>query len=172
MQASIPSGQRLYWEDFPAGLELDCGSRSVGRDEIVAFACEFDPQPFHLDDEAGSASLFGGLSASGWHTCAMCMRMMCDSYVLRSSSLGSPGLDELRWLRPVRPGDVLQLRMTVLDARLMRSRPGVGLVRSRWDLRNQHGEPVLQMTGWSMFGTRQAAQSAAPSQVAAQARQP
>ena len=154
MQATIEAPRRLYWEDFPAGQVVDCGTHQVGRDEIVAFATDFDPQPFHLDDEAGEASLFGGLSASGWHTCAMCMRMMCDSYLLRSSSLGSPGLDEVRWLKPVRPGDTLHLRMTVLEARLMRSRPGVGLVRCAWELHNQHDEQVLRMVGWAMFGLR------------------
>lgn len=154
MHTTIESEDRLYWEDFPAGKVVDCGSREVGRDEIVAFASEFDPQPFHLDERAGEASLFGGLSASGWHTCALCMRMMCDSYLLRSSSLGSPGLDEVRWLKPVRPGDTLRLHMTVLEARGMRSRPDVGLVRCTWELANQHGEPVLRMTGWGMFGKR------------------
>lgn len=154
MNATIASDDRLYWEDFPVGQVVDCGTRQVRRDEIVAFAAQFDPQPFHLDEQAGEASLFGGLSASGWHTCALCMRMMCDSYLLRSSSLGSPGLDEVRWLKPVRPGDTLHLRMTVLEARTMQSRPGVGLVRCAWDLRNQHEQDVLRMTGWAMFGRR------------------
>ncbi len=144
----------LYWEDFPAGKVLDCGSRTLQAEEIVEFARQFDPQPFHLDPGAAERSLFGGLSASGWHTCALSMRMMCDAYLLRSSSLGSPGIDELRWLKPVRPGDTLHLSMTVLEARTMRSREGVGLVRSRWEARNQHGEAVLSMVGWGMFGRR------------------
>ncbi len=154
MSATIPPQGKLYWEDFPVGCVIDCGTHRMQRDEIVAFAAEFDPQPFHLDERAGEASLFGGLSASGWHTCSLCMRMMCDAYLLRSSSLGSPGMDELRWLKPVRPGDTLSLRMTITESRVMRSRPGVGLVRCLWELRNQHADDVLRMTGWAMMGMR------------------
>ncbi len=152
---SLPS--RLHWEDFPVGLVIECGSRTVQREEILAFARDFDPQPFHVDEAAARESLFGGLSASGWHTCALTMRLMCDAYLLRSSSLGSPGLDEVRWLRPVHPGDTLHVRMTVLEARLMRSRPGVGLVRSQWESLDQDGQAVLRMIGWGMFACRQAA---------------
>ena len=147
-------GALLHWEDFPAGLVMDFGGTPVQRDAVLAFAAAFDPQPFHLDEEAARGSLFGGLCASGWHTCAMTMRMMCDGYLLRSASLGSPGIDQLRWLEPVRPGDTLQVRMTVLQARPMSSRPDVGLVRSTWDVRNQHGRSVMTMEGWGMFRRR------------------
>ncbi|MDP1647189.1 MAG: MaoC family dehydratase [Rubrivivax sp.] len=145
---------RYYWEDFPAGHRMDFGGMPVSREAVIEFARQFDPQPFHLDDEAASATLFGRLSASGWHTCAMAMRMMCDAYLLESASLGSPGIDSLRWLKPVFPGDVLRVRMEVLEARPMASKPHVGLVRSRWEVRNQDDEPVLTMEGWGMLGRR------------------
>jgi acyl dehydratase len=118
---------RYYWEDFPPGSVREFGGMTVERDAVIAFASAFDPQPFHLDDAAAEASLFGRLSASGWHTCAMTMRMMCDAYLLDAASLGSPGIDSLRWLKPVFPGDTLRVRMTVLQARPMASRPTVGL---------------------------------------------
>ena len=145
---------RYCWEDFPVGQTMDFEGRPVSREAVIAFASQFDPQAFHLDDEAGAASVFGGLCASGWHTCAMAMRIMCDGYLLESSSQGSPGIDNLRWLKPVFPGDTLRLRMEVLEARVMNSKPHIGLVRSRWTLRNQHEEPVLTMEGWGMFGRR------------------
>lgn len=146
---------RLYWEDFPVGSVREFGAMRVTREAILAFAQQFDPQPFHLDDEAAKASLFGALSASGWHTCAMAMRMMCDAYLLESSSLGSPGIEQLKWLKPVFAGDTLSERFTVLEARVMASRPGVGLVRSHWEVLNQHRDVVLTMEGWGMFGLRE-----------------
>ena len=135
---------------------MDFGALPVSRDAVLAFAQQFDPQPFHLDEEAAKGSLFGGLCASGWHTCAMAMRMMCDAYLLDTASLGSPGIDALRWLKPVFPGDTLRVHMEVQEARPMNSRPGVGLVRSAWTVFNQHGEPVLSMEGWGMFRRRPA----------------
>lgn len=141
----------LYWEDFPAGNVRDCGSTTVSREAILDFARQFDPQPFHVDEQAAKNSLFGGLAASGWHTCGIAMRLMCDAYLLRTTSQGSPGIDELRWLKPVRPGDTLRLRMTVLDARPMRSKPHLGLVQSHWELFNQHDDCVLSMKGWGIF---------------------
>ena len=152
-----PKTCRYYWEDFPAGHVADFGGMPVTREAVIEFARQFDPQPFHLDEDAARGTLFGALSASGWHTCAMAMRMMCDAYLLESASLGSPGIDQLRWLRPVHPGDVLRVRMEVLEARPMASKPQVGLVRSRWEVRNQHETPVLTMEGWGMFGRRPAA---------------
>ncbi|HMO47674.1 MAG TPA: MaoC family dehydratase [Rubrivivax sp.] len=145
---------RRYWEDFAVGSVHESGAMPVTREATLAFAREFDPQPFHLDDEAAAASLFGRLAASGWHTGAMAMRMMCDGYLLESASLGSPGIDQLRWLKPVFPGDTLSLRMTVLAARPMASRPGVGLVQSRWEVFNQQRETVLTMEGWNMYRMR------------------
>jgi acyl dehydratase len=142
------------WEDFAVGSVREFGATTVTRDAIVAFARDFDPQPFHLDDDAARGSLFGGLCASGWHTAAMAMRLMCDDYLNRSASLGSPGIDNLRWTRPVYPGDTLGVRMTVLEARPMASKPDVGLMRSRWEVFNQHGEPVMHMEGWGMMRRR------------------
>ena len=145
---------RYYWEDFTEGAEFSFGGASPTREEIIAFASAYDPQPFHLDDEAAAASLFGGLCASGWHTCAMTMRMMVDGYLKDSASLGSPGIDELRWLKPVFPGDTLRVRMRVLQSRPMASRPGVGLSLQRWEVDNQHGQTVMTMQGWGMYRQR------------------
>src|SRR6478672_10313264 len=149
--AVAPQPKRFFWEDFPVGQVREFGGYRVTREAVLAFAREFDPQPFHVDDAAAEASLFGRLAASGWHTCAMAMRMMCDAYLLDSASLGSPGLEKLSWTKPVFPGDTLGVRLTVLEARPSASRPEVGLVKSHWDVSNQHGEIVLSMQGWSMF---------------------
>ena len=147
----------LYWEDFKVGDCVEMGSHRFSAEEIIAFARQFDPQPFHIDPVAAKSSAFGGLIASGWHTCAVCMRLNCDSYINRTVSLGSPGLDNIRWLKPVRPGDTIRFRRTVLDARASLSRPGVGLLRSRTEALNQHGVVVMSMEGWGMFGRRPAA---------------
>ncbi len=147
---------RWWWEDFVPGTVREFGGVTVTREAVIAFARDFDPQPFRLDDAAAEASLFGRLAASGWHTCAIAMRMMCDDYLLDSSSLGSPGLDSLRWVKPVYPGDTLRGRLEVLEARPMASRPDVGLVRSQWVVTNQRGETVLTMEGWGMFRRRPA----------------
>ena len=148
------STKRYCWEDLAVGRVIALGSTIVTREATLAFAQQFDPQPFHLDDAAAEASLFKKLSASGWHTCAMTMRLMCDGYLNDSSSLGSPGIDELRWLKPVYPGDTLSAEMTVLEARVMNSKPHVGLVLSRWRVFNQDGVDVMTMQGWGMFGLR------------------
>ena len=157
MTPETSSPSKLYWEDFHVGSIREFGATAVTREAVIAFASQFDPQPFHLDEEAAKASLFGRLSASGWHTCAMAMRMMCDDYLLRSSSLGSPGIEQLKWHKPVHPGDTLRVRLEVLEARPMASRPAVGLVRSRWEVLNQNDATVLSMEGWGMFGRREAA---------------
>lgn len=151
---AAPRQPRYFWEDFPVGQIRTFGAYPVTREAVLAFAGEFDPQPFHLDDRAAEASLFGKLSASGWHTCAMAMRMMCDEYLLESASLGSPGLDKLSWKKPVHPGDTLHVRLEVLESRAMASRPDVGIIRSRWDVLNQADETVLTMEGFGMFRRR------------------
>ena len=143
-----------YWEDLKPGTVLDLGSISVTADEIKEFAEQFDPQPFHVDELAGRRSIYGGLCASGWHTCALAMRLTVDNFLRESSSLGSPGLESLRWLKPVYPDDKLTLTHAVLESRAMRSRPEVGIVRSRWEMVNQKGEKVLEMEGYGMFGRR------------------
>ena len=154
MDMPTPPAKRYYWEDFAVGRVLNLGSKVVQREETLAFAQQFDPQPFHLDDAAAEASLFKRLSASGWHTCAMTMRLMCDGYLNDSAGLGSPGIDELRWLKPVCPGDTISAEMTVLEARVMNSKPHVGLVLSRWRVFNQDGDDVMTMQGWGMFALR------------------
>ena len=147
---------RWWWEDFPAGHVREFGGLTVTREDVLAFARAYDPQPFHLDDAAAERSLFGRLAASGWHTAALAMRMMCDAYLLESVSLGSPGIENLRWLKPVYPGDTLAVKLTVLEARPMASRPRVGLVKSQWEVFNQHGDAVMTMQGWGMFRRRPA----------------
>lgn len=147
----------LHWEDFEPGRRFALGPRAVTRDEIVEFAREFDPQPFHLDEEAAKATLLGGLSASGWHTCAIAMRMMVDGFLGGAASEGSPGIDEIRWLLPVRPGDVLEGEAEVLEARRSRSKPGLGLARVRNTLRNGEGRTVLLTEYALMLRARAAA---------------
>jgi acyl dehydratase len=148
---------RVWWEDLAVGDVRELGSVRVSADEIVAFARQFDPQPFHLDEEAGRQSVFGGLCASGWHTCALAMRLMVTNFLHQTSSLGSPGLDSLKWLKPVYPGDELRLRHTITDKRPMNKRPDVGLVRTVWEMFNQRGEKVLHMEGYGMFRRREPA---------------
>ncbi|WP_062203771.1 MaoC family dehydratase [Aureimonas sp. AU12] len=143
------------FEDFAVGTTLPLGPYAVERDAVLEFAAEFDPQPFHLDDEAADASMLGGLSASGWHTCAMMMRMMCDAFVLDSSSQGSPGVEFVKWMRPVRPGDVLSGEARVLEARPSRSRPHLGLCKIRNTVRNERDETVLVCEYSVMLLTRE-----------------
>lgn len=145
---------KYYWEDFKVGDTSPLGERTVDREEVIAFAKMYDPQPFHIDEEAGRQSMFGGLIASGWHTVAMVMRMMVDSYLRDSASLGSPGVDNVRWLKPVRPGDTIRATRTVLETRASKSRPELGSVKTRWEVFNQHGEMVMSMEGWGMFSRR------------------
>ena len=144
----------LWWEDFKVGDSAELGRHRFTEEEIVDFARRWDPQPFHVDREAAAQGAFGGLIASGWHTCAVAMRLMCEAYINRTVSLGSPGVDSIRWLKPVRPGDTLVYRRTVLESRASATRPGVGLVKQRWEAVNQAGELVLTMEGWGMFGRR------------------
>ena len=133
----------IHFEDMNPGTEYLLGPKHVAADEVIAFASEYDPQPMHLDEEAGKASILGGLAASGWHSCAMLMRMMCDSYMLRAAAEGAPGLDYVKWIRPVLAGDVLSGETRVVDRRVSKSRPGIGIVHLRHELRNQRGETVL-----------------------------
>ena len=153
MNDALPSPE-VYWEDLPVGTVIDLGTRRVTRDEIVEFARKYDPQSFHTDEEAAKDSIYGGLIASGWHTCVMMIRLLCDTLLLRAASLGSPGIDEIRWVRPVRPGDTLHARMEVIESRASRSKPDRGLVKSRWEVRNQTGEVVMTMAGVGMYRRR------------------
>lgn len=145
---------KYYWEDFAVGQVRETGGHSLNEEEIIEFAKKYDPQPFHIDREKAKQSAFGGLIASGWQTAGLCMRMLCDMYLLESASMGSPGIDELRWVKPVRPGDTLRLKSTVLETRASTSRPDMGTVRSRSEVYNQRGELVMHMSGVGMFRRR------------------
>ena len=134
----------LTFEDFPPGRFGTFGPRHVTREEILAFAAEFDPQPMHLDEEAAGKSMLGGLSGSGWHLCSLMMRMMCDGFITRTASLGAPGVDEVRWLAPLRPGDDLWLEIDVVEARPSRSRPETGIVTFKSTVRNAGGEVLCE----------------------------
>jgi acyl dehydratase len=143
-----------FWEDMAVGQVRDLGTISPSREDIIAFASQFDPQPFHLDDAAGAASVFGGLCASGWHTCSMAMRLMVMNFLQQTSSLGSPGLENIQWKKPVYPNDTLRLQTTVLETKPMGRRSDVGMTRNLWEMFNQHGDKVLHMEGWGMFRRR------------------
>src|SRR5579871_4619636 len=134
-----------FFEDFAVGDTFALPARRLDAAELIAFAKEFDPQPFHLDGKAAAAEANGGLIASGWLVCAVFMRMFCDGLLLDSSALGAPGVDTLKWQRPVRPGDVLSGRTTVLEARSSRSRPDVGVLRLRQEVFDAAGERVMWM---------------------------
>src|SRR5687768_4851784 len=144
----------LYFEDLEAGQVVDLGSHAVTEEEIVAFARQWDPQPFHVDPEAARDSVFGGLIASGWHTGAMWMRLYVDSLLDGAASMGSPGIEELRWLAPVRPGDTLHGRLTVLEATPSERRRDRGTIRSRGEMVNQDGVTVMAMTARGHFARR------------------
>lgn len=146
---------KLFWEDFTPGRVFQHGPRIVSREEIVAFAAEFDPQPMHLDEDAARATLLGGLGASGWHSCCIVMRMCTDSFVLNSASMGAPGVDEVKWLVPIRPGDELTFRATVLETRLSRSRSDMGFVRFLFELLNRTGKPSMTLVTSLMMGRRE-----------------
>jgi len=143
-----------YWEDFQIGERAELGRHTFTTEEIVEFARRYDPQPFHIDAEGARQSAFGGLIASGWQTCAIGMRLMVEGYIRQTVSLGSPGIDNIRWLKPVRPGDTLTYSRIVLESRASTTRKGVGLVKHRWEALNQRGELVLTMEGWGMFGRK------------------
>jgi acyl dehydratase len=145
---------KYFWEDLEPGSVRELGSIMPSAEDIKNFAGQFDPQPFHIDEEAGRRSIFGSLCASGWHTCALAMKLCAENFLNESSSMGSPGLENLRWLKPVYPGDTLRLRYTILESRPLRKRTDIGLVRSAWDLFNQNDEKVLYMEGYGMFRRR------------------
>jgi acyl dehydratase len=144
----------LYFEDLAPGQVVELGSHTVSEDEIVEFARQWDPQTFHVDPEAAKASVFGGLIASGWHTGAMWMRLYVDSLLDGAASMGSPGIEELRWLAPVRPGDTLAGRLTVLETKPSERRPDRGTVRIRGGMVNQDGVTELSMVSRGHFGRR------------------
>jgi acyl dehydratase len=143
-----------YFEDFLEGATLELGTISLTEDEIIEFAQKYDPQPMHTDISAASASIYGGLIASGWHTVARYMRLVVDNVLAGTESLGSPGVDQLRWLKPVRPGDTLRARFLILETRASNSRPDRGIVRSRGELVNQDDDVVMTIEAVNFFGRR------------------
>ena len=145
---------KLYFEDFSVGQVAEYGDKLVTVEEIKEFATDFDPQPMHLDEEAAKKTLVGGLCASGWHTCCMMMRIVVDGYLINSSSMGAPGVEEIRWFKPVRPGERLRVRTTILETREPKSRPDFGFVRTRFDVLETSGECVMTSTTSLMFGRR------------------
>ena len=136
---------KLFWEDFVEGGVAEYGPRLVTREEIVAFAAEFDPQPMHLDEDAARSTMLGGLAASGWHICVLLNRLLVDGLMNEAHSMGAPGVDEVKWLKPVRPGDRLTIHAKTLEKRASRSRPEMGFVSFRFELRNQAGESVMTL---------------------------
>lgn len=146
----------MWWEDFEVGAASEIGKHTFGAEEIVAFGRQFDPQPYHADPAAAKSSPFGGLIASGWHTGSLAMRMFVEHYLSKVATLPSPGIDELRWVRPVRPGDTLRMRVTVVEARRSKSKPDRGIVRSLVEVLNQNGEVVMSQRPMNLMLCRDA----------------
>lgn len=142
---------RYWWEDFPAGRTFDYGRRVLSQAEIIEFARQWDPQRFHIDPQAAGATPFGGIVASGWHTGCVLMRLMCDAYLNESSCIGSPGIEQWRFALPVRPGDALRFRATVLESRPSSSKSDRGIVKFRWELFNQRDELAVSMVGTQFY---------------------
>jgi acyl dehydratase len=145
---------KRHWEDFEPGSVAVYGPRLVTREEIVAFAAEFDPQPMHLDEAAAGATLLGGLAASGWHSCCLLMRMIADGFVNQSNSMGAPGVDEVRWLRPLRPGTQVRVRATVLETRVSNSRPELGFVKFLFEMLDEKDTVLTTLVSPLMLARR------------------
>jgi acyl dehydratase len=145
-----------YWDDYEIGQKFDLGSTSFTADEIVDFARQYDPQSFHVDAAAARQSMFGGLIASGWHVTAKLMRLFVDNYVDQRTALGSPGVDEVRWLKPVRPGDTLSALVECAGKVPSKSRPEMGIIHEHWRATNQDGELVMTLKGTNMVRRRPA----------------
>jgi acyl dehydratase len=145
---------RMTFEDFVPGTAMTYGHYVVSLEEIRSFASEFDPQPMHLDAKAGEQSLLRGIAASGWHSCSIMMRMLTDNLLANSTCMGAPGVDEVRWLKPVHPGDVLSMRHTVVSSKISQSKPDRGFVQFHFEMLNQFGDVVLDQRNAIMFGRR------------------
>jgi acyl dehydratase len=145
---------RMHWEDFAPGQVTEYGPRLITREEIIAFAAEFDPQPMHMDEEAASSSPLGGLAASGWHTCCLLMRMISDGMLGDANFMGAPGVEEVRWLAPVRPGERLTVRSTVLETRASRSRQDLGFVKFHYEIFGSGERTLMTLTVSPMIGRR------------------
>jgi acyl dehydratase len=146
---------KLHWEDFKPGAVAIYGPRLVTREEIVAFAAEFDPQPMHLDEAAGAATMLGGLGASGWHICCLLMRMIADGFILNSTSMGAPGIEEVRWLKPLRPGTSIRVQATVLETRTSKSRPEIGFIKFLYEVLDEQEAVITTMTCSMMMVRRE-----------------
>ncbi len=150
---AVPVTQR-YFEDYVTGTTFEYGEISLRADEIIEFAKRFDPQPIHIDPEAAERGPFAGLIASGWHTAGVMMRLLADHYISHVASMASPGVDEIRWLKPVRPGDTLSIRVTVLETKRSRSKPDRGVVQSLVEVMNQNKEVVMTLKPMSIVKCR------------------
>jgi acyl dehydratase len=153
---AVPVDQR-YLEDYSPGSIHEYGPTAIEEGEIIAFGRRFDPQVFHTNPQAAKSTVFGGLIASGWHTASLMMRLFVDHYLSHAASLGSPGVDELRWTKPVRPGDALTLRVTVTDTKRSRSKPDRGILHSFIEMVNQDGEVVMSMKAVNLLLCRDGA---------------
>jgi acyl dehydratase len=145
----------VSYEDLEVGKTYHVGSHTFTRDEIVQFASQFDPQPFHVDEAAGAASMFGALAASGWHTCSVMMGMLVRNMLNGSTSMGSPGIDDIRWHKPVLVGDTITMTNTILGKRVSASKPDRGIVETQWEGVNQRGETVITVRTKAIFGLRE-----------------
>lgn len=155
IQTALPTPRdQRYFEDYPVGEVFEFGPIEVDEEEVLAFATRYDPQPMHIDPQFAAKGPFGGLIASGWHTLSLMMRLMVDNYSSTNAGLASPGVDEVRWTRPVRPGDRLTLRATVLEAIPSRSKPDRGVIRSLMEAVNQNGEVVASFKGMNLITRR------------------
>ena len=143
-----------YFEEYIPGLTVDCGTFTVTEEEIIAFAKQYDPQPFHVDPAAAAAGPVGGLIASGWQTASLTMRLLVEHFISGETALGAAGVEDISWPRPVRPGDRLHVRATVTGARRSRSKPDRGIVQSMTEITNQDGETVMTMKATNFFLTR------------------
>ena len=150
---AVPFKQR-YFEDYEVGETAEFGDYAVTEEEIVEFARKYDPQPFHVDPEAGARTIYGGLISSGWMTGSIMMRLLVDNFISPLSSMGSPGIDEVRWHKPVRPGDRLRVRLTVIETKRSQSKPDRGIVRVQQEMLNQHGDTVMSLRGMSLAKCR------------------
>jgi acyl dehydratase len=149
-----------WFDDLALGMRFKSGEIEVTESDIKRFAAEFDPQPMHLDEAAASATMLGGLGASGWHMCCLFMRIIADGFVLNSTSMGGPGVEEVRWLAPLRPGTQIRVRATVVEARASKSRPEMGLVKFSYEMLDDANTPLMLLTTTQMFGRRQGGQAA------------
>ncbi len=158
--AAVPIEER-HFEDYVAGATATFGPMAMTEADIIEFAARYDPQPIHVDPRGAATGPFGGLIASGWHTACVVMRMLVEGYLAQGAALASPGIDELRWLKPVRPGDSLRARVTVLEANRSRSKPDRGMVRTSIEVINQRDEVVMTMFAMNLFRCRDGGRGAA-----------